>query len=194
MFTLGGLVELAQALCGPSSSSVPDQQQQSQSHPTKGTRDGRGAATAGATTIVEGWGWAGPLVIARPLFDVLPSLVAVVTKEVGKEGSTSSAAASGGDVVDAAEYGLWLTMDVLGTVLRRWGKGGVGGGGGSAAAEKFYEGRRAGEDAEMVLACVRDNPSPQTRYLNFCMVISLHIHCRGLANTSGCGWGTFGPF
>ncbi|CAM9439904.1 unnamed protein product [Ectocarpus sp. 6 AP-2014] len=166
VFTLGGLVELAQALCGSSSSSssVPDHQQQSQSqsHSTKGVRDGRGAVTAGATTSAEGWGWAGPLAIARPLFDVLPSLLAVVTKGAAEEGGSSSAV-SGGDVVDAAEYGLWLTMDVLGGVLRRWGKGGIGGGGGSAAAEKLYEGRRAGEDAEMVLACVRENPSPQTR-------------------------------
>ncbi|CBJ49062.1 conserved unknown protein [Ectocarpus siliculosus] len=167
VLTLGGLVELAQALCGPSSSSssVPDQQQQSQSesHSTKGVRNGRGAVTAGATTSAEGWGWAGPLAIARPLFDVLPSLIAVVTKGAAEEEGSSSTAVGGGDVVDAAEYGLWLTMDVLGGVLRRWGKGGVGGGGGSAAAEKLYEGCRAGEDAETVLACVRENPSPQTR-------------------------------
>lgn len=167
VFTLGGLVELAQVLCGPSSSwswsSVPDQQSQSQSRPTKGVPDGRGAVTAGATTSAEGWGWASPLAIARPLFDVLPSLLAVVTKGAAKEGGSSSTAVSGSDVVDAAEYGLWLTMDVLGGVLRRWGKGGFGGGGGSAAAEKLYEGCRSGEDAEMVLACVRENPSPQTR-------------------------------
>ncbi|CAN0243428.1 unnamed protein product, partial [Ectocarpus fasciculatus] len=143
VFTLGGLVELAQALCGSSSSPVPDQQQ---TNPTKGqgSRDGRGAASAGATTSAEGWGWAGPLVVARPLFDVLPSLLAVVTKGVAEEGSASSESVPGGDVVDAAEYGLWLTMDVLGGVLRRWGKGGIGGGGGSAAAEKLYDGRRAG--------------------------------------------------
>ncbi|CAM9340670.1 unnamed protein product [Ectocarpus sp. 12 AP-2014] len=49
-------------------------------------------------------------------------------------------------------------MDVLEGVLRRWGKGG-----GNAAAEKLFDGRRAGEDAELVLACVRENPSPQTR-------------------------------
>ncbi|CAM9175365.1 unnamed protein product [Ectocarpus sp. 12 AP-2014] len=164
VFTLGGLVELAQALCSASSSSfsVPDQQQQfeshSQSHPTKGVRDGRAAATSGATTSAEGWGWTGPLAIARPLFDVLPSLLAVATKGAAEEGGSSSATVSGGDVVDAAEYGLWLTMDVLGGVLRRWGKGG-----GSAAAEKLFDWRRAGEDAEMVLACVRENPSPQTR-------------------------------
>ncbi|CAM9932769.1 unnamed protein product, partial [Ectocarpus sp. 13 AM-2016] len=169
VFTLGGLVELAQALCCASTSSFSalDQQQQSesrsQSHPTKGVRDGRAGATAGATTSAEGWGWAGPLAIARPLFDVLPPLLAVVTKGAAEEGGSSSTTVSGGDIVDAAEYGLWLTMDVLGGVLRRWGKGGVGGGGGSAAAEKLFDGRRAGEDAEIVLACVRENPSPQTR-------------------------------
>lgn len=54
-------------------------------------------------------------------------------------------------------------MDVLGGVLRRWGKGAVGGGGGSAAAEKLYKRNQAGDDAEMVLTCVRENPSPQTR-------------------------------
>lgn len=116
-------------------------------------------------TSAEGWDWAAPLELARPLFDVLPALLAVATTTKTAPASSSSSSSSAGtdsaaSVVDAAEYALWLTMDVLGGVLRRWGKGG---GGGSAAAEKLYKKSQAGDDAETVLTCVRENPSPQTR-------------------------------
>lgn len=116
-------------------------------------------ADVGAVSSAEGWDWAAPLALARPLFDVLPALLAVATTaqvEGGSPSVPSSGTGAVADLVDSAEYALWLTMDVLGAVLRRWGKGG-------SAAEKLYQGSRAGEDSEMVLTCVRENPSPQTR-------------------------------
>lgn len=150
--TLAGIVELAQALCGPSSASSDQSYQKG-----KGARDGVGAGV-GAVSIAEGWDWAAPLALARPLFDVLPALltVATTTQVEGDFFVPSSGIGAAADVVDSAEYSLWLTMDVLGAVLRRWGKGG-------STAEKLYEESRAGEDSEKVLACVKENPSPQTR-------------------------------
>eukprot|EP00903_Cladosiphon_okamuranus_P012984 g12116.t2 len=160
--TLGGIVELAQALCGPPSVSPYQQHQPSQ----KGSGRSTGDESASAAVIsAEGWDWAAPLELARPLFDVLPALLAVATTKAAPPASSSLRTDStvGSSVVDAAEYALWLTMDVIGGVLRRWGKGAVGGGGGSAAAERLYKKSQAGDDAETVLTCVRENPSPQTR-------------------------------
>lgn len=172
--TLGGIVELAQTLCGPPST-LPDQKHQP---PQKGNgrvgNDGSGSGNATATSA-EGWDWAAPLELARPLFDALPALLAVATTKMGTPVTSSSGTDSAGSVVDAAEYALWLTMDVLGGVLRRWGKGAVGGGGGSAAAERLYRKSQAGDDAEMVLTCVRGNPSPQTRQV-FCLGSHLQLN------------------
>lgn len=56
-----------------------------------------------------------------------------------------------GSDVDVAEYALWLTMDMLTMVLRKnKGRGG-------------YDEHMASNDAKKVLACVEDDPSPQTR-------------------------------
>lgn len=110
----------------------------------------------------------------------MPALLAVATatKTTATPVSSSSGIDATANVADAAEYALWLTMDVLGGVLRRWGKGAVVGGGGSPAAERLYKRSAAGDDAEMVLTCVRENPSPQTRqvpcfwpfYVVFCVL------------------------
>lgn len=177
--TIAGIVELAQALCG-SSSPVLDKQP---SRKGKGTSGFEGADVA-AVSSGKGWEWAEPLALARPLFDVLPVLLAVVTTEQVEGGlhSASSEMTASVEVGDAAEYSLWLTMDLLGTVLRRWGNG-------AAAAEKLYERSRAGEHSETVLACVKQNPSPQTRQvfrlsslvcrvftlLNFLVEIALYL-------------------
>eukprot|EP00752_Nemacystus_decipiens_P002133 g2034.t1 len=162
--TLGGIVELAQALCGTPSAS-PDKQHHPSQHGSG--RFGSEGNVSAAVTSAEGWNWAAPLELARPLFDALPDLLAVATSTKATSPASSPSSATDSIVnatdVDAAEYTLWLTMDVLGSVLRRWGKGAVGGGGGSTAAEKLYQKSQAGDDAEMVLTCVRENPSPQTR-------------------------------
>ncbi|CAM9545090.1 unnamed protein product [Scytosiphon promiscuus] len=158
--TLGGLAELAQSLCGSSSADQP------LLRTLKGARDVGGPATSSGSASAEGWSWAAPLRLARPLFDALPALAAVgktqattsATVAVDASSLTAEASAASADVIDAAEYTLWLTMDVLGAVLRRWGKGS-----GTAAAARLYDASRAGEDAEMVLTCIRENPSPQTR-------------------------------
>lgn len=74
------------------------------------------------------------------------------------------AGASEGDVA-AVEYALWLTMDVLGAVLRRreCSVGLASSSLNDAEGKGLYDASRAGEDAERVLSCVRENPSPQTR-------------------------------
>lgn len=186
--TLGGIVELAQALCGPPSAS-PDQQHQPYQ---KGSgRVGSDGGVSAAVTSAEGWDWAAPLELARPLFDVLPALLAVATTTKAAT-PVSSSSSSGTDstasarVVDAAEYALWLTMDVLGGVLRRWGKGAVGGGGGSAAAERLYKKSQAGDDAETVLTCVRENPSPQTRQAFCGSELQLYDILPSISYDSGC--------
>lgn len=162
--TLGGIVELAQALCGPPLVSQDQRYQPSQRGSGRSAVDGSGSA---AVTSAKGWNWAAPLELARPLFDILPALLAVATRKAATAAPVSSSsgaeATANATVVDAAEYALWLTMDVLGCVLRRWGKGAVGGSSGSAAAERLYEKSQAGDDAEAVLTCIRENPSPQTR-------------------------------
>lgn len=74
------------------------------------------------------------------------------------------AGASEGDVA-AVEYALWLTMDVLGAVLRRreCSVGLASSSSKEGQGRELYDASRAGEDAERVLTCVRENPSPQTR-------------------------------
>lgn len=103
------------------------------------------------------WSGLAPLVLTRPLFDILPKVLAVVrsatpqTAKYESRGETVNAVA-------AAEYALWLTMDVIGNVLRRLGPTFKG-----DEYKQLYDGTQAGEDAGMVLNCIRENPSPQTR-------------------------------
>lgn len=111
------------------------------------------------------WRGSAALELARPLFDALPSLLSAAQRCSSSSSSEAGAVAgvSEGDVA-AVEYALWLTMDVLGAVLRR-SQPSVGFASSSNGGEGkgLYEGSWAGEDAEKVLSCVRENPSPQTR-------------------------------
>lgn len=115
--------------------------------------------------MVSPWRGTGALELARPLFDALPLLIeAALPRSLDVEDVTVSSEkervrTTSGDTAAAAEYALWLTMDVLGAVLRSE-RGGDGAKKGSRVA---YDGTSAGEDAERVLGCVFGNPSPQTR-------------------------------
>lgn len=154
MVVLGGTVELVQALC---TTSRFNQQQSTR-------KKGRASPVSTNDTFVDGGGWwdgAAPLELAVPLFNILPHVL-TLARSAGSVGPTSGASAPSRGVrdigstgsVSAAEYALWLTMDVIGTVLRRRSLNG---------AEELYIGDRAGEDAERVLNCISENPSPQTR-------------------------------
>ncbi|CAM9117936.1 unnamed protein product [Choristocarpus tenellus] len=90
--------------------------------------------------------------LVRPLFSaILPLLSA----SLGPEASSDDPVAGTAVDVSAAEYCLWLTIDSLEMILRRgvgWSRG-----------KGLYDETRAGYDAEAVVQCIRDNPSPQTR-------------------------------
>lgn len=142
--TLGGVVELAQALfdspVSKSSSLQP----------------------AVKPVLITEWMGARPLVLAGPLFDIIPKVLALVV-------GTGSSYAPDQSAVAAAEYALWLTMDLLVAVLKRgrqrWMTGNsVGSTSGTGVdVRKYYDDERAAEDAGKVLKCFRENPSPQTR-------------------------------
>lgn len=161
VFTLGGIVELAQALCGPPS---PDQQR-SRRRKDRASTASRAEATAAAEAGSEAWSGAYPLELAIPLFDILPELLILarpIPSASSATGSRGEQREADGRVVAGAEYALWLTMDVLGAVLRR--RAALGGEKGKKnKAASVYDESRAGADAERVLACIRENPSPQTR-------------------------------
>lgn len=168
---LGGVAELAQALCGPSysSSSADRSSRRRKGHSSSGAGYRVDAAESSGSVA---WTGSAALELARPLFDALPSLLSAA-QGCGSSSSASHprvdeagavAEASEGDIA-AVEYALWLTMDVLGTVLRRR-ECSVGSSSASSTVgvgEGLYDGSRAGDDAEKVLSCVRENPSPQTR-------------------------------
>lgn len=146
-----GLVELAQALFEsfPSDASLSGRK----SPRRKRGSDGAHAAPATLDNASACWSGIGPVALARPLFDALPELLAVVRSGVADKAMT--------DAVAAAEYALWLTMDVLAALLRRLS---VEPSSGKRKAEPCYDGRRAGKDAERVLNCITEDPSPQTRF------------------------------
>lgn len=142
--TLGGVVELAQAVFdSPVSNSSTLQ-------------------PAVKPVLITEWMGAGPLVLAGPLFDIIPQVLALVV-------GTGSSYAPDQSAVAAAEYALWLTMDLLVAILKRgrqkWlaGSGGNGASGTRVDVRKHYDHGRAAEDAGNVLKCFRENPSPQTR-------------------------------
>lgn len=181
---LGGVVELAQALCSPSfSSSSADRSGDRSSRRRKGHSSSASGARAGADTESSGsvaWRSSATLELAKPLFDSLPALLASAqscspssSSSHRGVGGVGEAGISEGDLA-AVEYALWLTMDVLGAVLRRREQS-VGllasSSNGGEGEGLFYDGSRAGEDAERVLTCVRENPSPQTRRVIFCTLL-----------------------
>lgn len=109
------------------------------------------------------WSGVKSLALARPLFDALPELLAVVRSGVSDKDDGTVAPETVRpvtDVVAAAEYALWLTMDVLAALLQRLS---LEPGSEKGRAKRLYDGRLAGEDAERVLSCMKENPSPQTR-------------------------------
>lgn len=144
-----GLVELTQALLG----SFPSDALLSGRKSPRRKRGSDGAHAATPDHASASWSSIEPVALARPLFDALPELLAAVRSGVAGKAMP--------DAVAAAEYALWLTMDVLAALLRRLS---VGPSSGKKKAEPYYDGNLAGKDAERVLNCISEDPSPQTRF------------------------------
>lgn len=194
MTTLGGIVELTQALLSPSketkTSSVRHEgaKKRRGGRPSTSTHGVKAEHLSVANGASGSLGWHGDEMrpLLRSLFDAIPELFAVTARD-GCEVETAVILDRGigyettDNVVAAAEYGLWLTMDVLRNALQsgsrdmvQGGKPGLGKKGGA----ECYDEKQAGGDAENVLACIKTDPSPQTRRVSI-LFFYFCSSCRG---------------
>lgn len=171
---MGGVVELAQALFdSPVSKSSTLQ-------------------SAVKPVLITEWMGALPLVLAGPLFDIIPKVLPLI---VGTDSSYSPDQSA----VAAAEYALWLTMDLLVAVLKRgrqrWlARTSVGSTSGTEVdMPKYYDDERAAKDAGKVLKCFRENPSPQTRQVVMAVYLEEGIYV-GLTRQLLSYWSMSGLF
>lgn len=121
---------------------------------SNGSRDPAEGEERSNGTVTAGWTDTSFAELANPLFDAIPVLQMACDGHEERMGFTSRSAASDA----SAEYALWLTMDVLASVLRRqFGRGG------QEVREGHLRNEKAAKDASNLLRCIRENPSPQTR-------------------------------
>lgn len=143
-----GLVELIQAKAPRPAKRIGRNRRVS-----NGSRDSAECPERSDGKVDAGWTDASLATLADPLFDAIPVLQTACDGDEERMGLIRGEAA--GDA--SAEYALWLTMDVLASVLRRQ----------LGRRHETREGQlRHGEvakDANNLLRCIRENPSPQTR-------------------------------
>lgn len=182
---LGGLLELVQSLLTPQL--VTGQLNAHTQSPGDPRRSKAGSPNVNVAVLAsqeessemptKGWGGLASSALTCPLFDAIPALFAITggareSQAIAPDAENAHGAddlePSGNNDVDlaAAEYALWLTMDVLAGILKR------------CAAKRFrgvgwgYVEGRAAEDAEKVLDCIKGDPSPQTRRVYFWLTSS----------------------